>query len=241
MYEKQTWVSGEVVTEGKLNHMEEGIATGGGIYSVENVVYYDGEVTTADDGGVVAGDIYFDKLLPEKEIQVTFNGEEYTLPTAKGPGGQIDGWGELDDNFQHVFSNYPIYIGYREDLETNVSVYTAEAGTYSLKIEASMMSVSDDFSDSLKDSLSLPKITIIGEIENDETEQTTLDMTFAEIDRRYRNDEILFVKNTLVMGTKVNGSAFIVYALSMNNNGSAVSLITYVADSPQGYPLRQAE
>ena len=26
MYEKQTWVSGEIITEGKLNHMEDGIA-----------------------------------------------------------------------------------------------------------------------------------------------------------------------------------------------------------------------
>lgn len=29
MYEKHTWVSGEIVTEGKLNHMEEGIASAG--------------------------------------------------------------------------------------------------------------------------------------------------------------------------------------------------------------------
>lgn len=55
MYEKQTWVTGETITEDKLNHMEDGIATGGGIYSVGNTVYYDGQVTTADEarlGGV---------------------------------------------------------------------------------------------------------------------------------------------------------------------------------------------
>lgn len=29
-YEKQTWVTGEVITKEKLNHMEDGIANGGG-------------------------------------------------------------------------------------------------------------------------------------------------------------------------------------------------------------------
>lgn len=30
-YEKQTWVTGEVITKEKLNHMEDGIANNGGI------------------------------------------------------------------------------------------------------------------------------------------------------------------------------------------------------------------
>lgn len=30
MYEKQTWATGDVITEEKLNHMEDGIASGGG-------------------------------------------------------------------------------------------------------------------------------------------------------------------------------------------------------------------
>ena len=236
MYEKQTWVSGEIVTEGKLNHMEEGIATGGGIYSVGNTVYYDGEVTTTDGDEVAGGSIYFDRLLPEKEIQVTFNGQEYTLPTAKGLGGQIVGWGELDDNSQYVFSNYPIFIFYREALDTNVDVRTAEAGTYSLKIEASAMSVSDDFSDSLKDSLNLPKITVIGFGDTLE-DQGVLTMTFADIDGRYIRGEILFIENTLVVGTRVvGGSSFYVYALSLKSDGT-LSTTKYVADSPQGYPV----
>lgn len=29
-YEKQTWATGDVITESKLNHMEDGIANGGG-------------------------------------------------------------------------------------------------------------------------------------------------------------------------------------------------------------------
>ena len=30
-YEKQTWVTGEIITEEKLNHMEDGIAVGGAL------------------------------------------------------------------------------------------------------------------------------------------------------------------------------------------------------------------
>lgn len=37
-YEKQTWAKGDVVTSAKLNHMEDGIATGGGVLVVNEVV-----------------------------------------------------------------------------------------------------------------------------------------------------------------------------------------------------------
>ena len=33
-YEKQTWKTGDVITEFKLNHMEDGIANGGGVIAI---------------------------------------------------------------------------------------------------------------------------------------------------------------------------------------------------------------
>ena len=46
-YDKQTWTTGEVITANKLNHMEDGIAAGGG--SVLVVGYTaDGETLTLD-------------------------------------------------------------------------------------------------------------------------------------------------------------------------------------------------
>lgn len=48
MYEKQTWVSGEIVTEGKLNHMEEGINSALTTFKI-NVTYdYETKETTCD-------------------------------------------------------------------------------------------------------------------------------------------------------------------------------------------------
>lgn len=52
-YEKQTWQTGDVVTSAKLNHMEDGIAAGGGALVV-NVADVD-EVRTCDK---TAGEIY---------------------------------------------------------------------------------------------------------------------------------------------------------------------------------------
>ena len=44
-YEKQNWKNGDVITETKLNHMEDGIATGGGVLVVNSV--YDEQTKTA--------------------------------------------------------------------------------------------------------------------------------------------------------------------------------------------------
>lgn len=45
-YEKQNWKNGDVITETKLNHMEDGIATGGGVLVVNVTV--DGNTGTLD-------------------------------------------------------------------------------------------------------------------------------------------------------------------------------------------------
>jgi hypothetical protein len=45
-YEKQNWKNGDVITESKLNHMEDGIATGGGVLVVDTTFDEQTEVTT---------------------------------------------------------------------------------------------------------------------------------------------------------------------------------------------------
>ena len=45
-YEKQNWKNGDVITETKLNHMEDGIATGGGVFVVGGTI--DGNTMTLD-------------------------------------------------------------------------------------------------------------------------------------------------------------------------------------------------
>ena len=40
-YTKQTWVNGEIITDSKLNHMEDGIAAGGSAFIVSVTESYD--------------------------------------------------------------------------------------------------------------------------------------------------------------------------------------------------------
>lgn len=143
MYSKQTWNTGDVITEEKLNHMEDGIATGGGIYSVNEMYLFDGEVTTIEDGGVFPSAIITLKGdLPKSDISVTFNGENYTLPYgySEEPG---DYWGEAGETGPS-FTNFPVFIVKNFDF---LEVMTAEAGTYSLKINEKVqkLEVNDSF------------------------------------------------------------------------------------------------
>lgn len=55
MYEKQTWVTGEVITKEKLNHMEDGIASAGGGTNTEIIKL--GNVQSMG-GGIVGDQIY---------------------------------------------------------------------------------------------------------------------------------------------------------------------------------------
>lgn len=150
MYTKQTWNTGDVITEEKLNHIEEGVSTGGGIYSVENVTYFDGEVTTEPGkGGMNFGYISIDNMTSKKELQITFNGEEYTLPYVADSEERI-GWGELDDNSQPAFSNYPIFVDYPDGQDIQeVAVYTAGAGTYSLTIKDEDLQINSEFKEKI--------------------------------------------------------------------------------------------
>lgn len=45
-YEKQTWAKGDIVTSAKLNHMEDGIASGGGVLVIGSTI--DGNTMTLD-------------------------------------------------------------------------------------------------------------------------------------------------------------------------------------------------
>ncbi len=139
MYSKQTWNTGDVITEEKLNHMEDGISTGGGIYTYGEAPLFDGEVTTVSDGSpYAAGEITWQGNLPKSDIHVTFNGQDYTLPHGyiKGSG---DYWGEIADG--PSFTNFPVFV-------YEVGIYTPEEGTYALKIVGNGFELNDAFKNS---------------------------------------------------------------------------------------------
>ena len=165
-YEKQTWHTGDVITEEKLNHMEEGISTGGGIYIYGEVPLFDGEVTTESEGVGASGEITLQGELPKHDISVTFNGQDYTLPYGNSAHGGY--WGELDSDSMPSFTNYPVFVYER-------GIYTSEAGTYSLKINETVgkFTVNDDFKENMV-------VTVNGSLE-EVGENITLNKTYDEI------------------------------------------------------------
>ena len=170
MYEKHNWVNGEVITEDKLNHMEDGISTGGGIYTYGEVPLFDGEVTTVSNGVIAEEDITLQGELPKSDISVTFNGQNYTLPYGNGASG--DCWGELDSSNMPSFTNYPLFIGVSGG---GYMVATPEAGTYSLKVNETVgkFTVNDVFKENMV-------VTVNGSLE-EEGANITLNKTYNEI------------------------------------------------------------
>ena len=136
-YEKQTWKTGDVITQEKLNHMEDGISTGGGIYSYGSTTYFDGEVTTTSQSHApfATGGFPLFSVFPETDIEVELNGQKYALPYGYYNGARC--WGEIGSGGMPSFENYPLFI--HKGAGEEVSISTPNAGTYSLKIKAKVV------------------------------------------------------------------------------------------------------
>lgn len=73
-YEKQTWANGEVITDTKLNHMEDGIASCGGLQKVAHLSLYNKYQLTFNSGmNISTGDFtYYDLDASEPtEVDIT--------------------------------------------------------------------------------------------------------------------------------------------------------------------------
>lgn len=111
-YEKYTWVDGELITAEKLNHMEDGIAEGGGEAGYEctetTEQLFNETVTTEESDGEYLTRLNYAEPIEVDELTVVFNGTEYVCPKAMGMGvvqyGGFDATGEPD------FTNYPFAI-----------------------------------------------------------------------------------------------------------------------------------
>lgn len=129
MYEKQTWVTGDVVTADRLNHMEDGI-TSAQVYTESETVRFSGEVTTvASEHGSYAV-IDCDLSDAPEQITVVFDGIEYTVDKVTVDGSVV--YGTLENDMPS-FSQYPFYI----DAEsTPLALVTETASTHQVVIKA---------------------------------------------------------------------------------------------------------
>ena len=230
-YVPNEWVNGDVITAEKLNHMEDGISTGGGIYTYGEAALFDGEVTTVSDGAPYAGgEITLQGELPKTDIHVTFNGQDYTLPHGIHEGNG-DYWGELGDNGPS-FTNYPVFVA--ED-----GIYTQEEGTYSLKIYeiVGKFTVNDGFKSALVNIL----------IATLDPDTYKLNKTFKEI--KDANDTGLVLIKSLknqvanntevIVNVNVNDDDLGLVSVGYDIGSGKVGTFYYSAASINSYPFIQ--
>ena len=230
MYEKQTWKNGDVITEDKLNHIEDGIATGGGIYTYGEVALFDGEVTTVNGEGVTfaGAEISLQDELPKSDIHITFNGQNYTLPYGQAEWG--DYWGELADNAPS-FTNYPVFV-YGGDVYGD-GIYTPEEGTYSLKINETVekIEVSDAFQNDFYVSV------------NSSLNGLTLDKTYSEIyEACAKHKNVRFIQGdsfdnvyTEYHVSYVTGSSILLFTVVVINGSNTIQTYNFKY-TVNGYP-----
>ena len=137
-YEKYTWVDGELITAEKLNHMEGGIAEGGGgeagyECTEETTELFNDTITTVQTGVSADAEIANVPHITADEITVTVDGTEYVCPKV-----QIDAdciYGGVDpDTGNWDFTDYPFAIASYGANDT--WFITENAGTYTVKVEA---------------------------------------------------------------------------------------------------------
>lgn len=94
-------------------------------------IYYNGNVTTVEQSPFFVGEFPY-VILNETTLKITFNGTTYHCPIINAFDRYYYGG---FSNQGPVFDTYPFAIQCDPDGESN-AIFTASAGTYSLKIES---------------------------------------------------------------------------------------------------------
>lgn len=223
-YDKYTWTTGETITAEKLNHMEDGIAEGGGgdcgfECSESETVYFEGDVIVSevDYSGhtQIEGTFTLSSNIPTlPTLDIELNGEKLTLP-------KVYQYEQVT-----VYSvSEPSYIAiniYSE--QSNATLTTTETGTYSLKIAdtSSIPSYSECFESAVSDIIARKSQTFIPKFSvqqtGADTYQLSCDMTYSEIQDEMDNGKspipLLEGKTGLFSGRGTAGVEGFVYVFT---------------------------
>lgn len=141
-YEKYTWVDGELITAEKLNHMEDGIAEGGGgdvgyTYSVEETFLFNETFEPGREQGApyLQAQLNYSDSITADLLKVEFDGVEYICPLENVQDGQRYTYGG------YTFEKYPFVIVSNQSVHQNW-VYTPTSGEHSIEVSRCEESVS---------------------------------------------------------------------------------------------------
>lgn len=201
-YTPINWQTGDTITAEKMNKMDNGWGVSGG----ERTLICNETVTTeANEYGAV-GTFSFSTEINAPRVVVTFDGVEYFCLYNSGDHGYGD----------YEISTFPFFIDYYEGVN---ELWTATAGTYSVKIEEG----------------SAPSVEVSQNFVSAVALQATLgETTFQEIVDALDAGRIVVIKDgsgtmEFVGGTDSSSTPLEVYAINVNS--ANVNVSTYVANS----------
>ena len=124
-YEKQTWQTGDVITQEKLNHMEDGIANSAGYEcSEEPITLVDQTMTSTSDSTPVTLPFFIDA----EPLYITVDGTDYVITPTDASGGNKNAY--VYGNYGS-FTNYPFYI-YTTTWESDANFYFKDNGEHTV-------------------------------------------------------------------------------------------------------------
>lgn len=236
-YNKYTWVDGELITAEKLNHMEDGIAEGGGCdcgfeCTETTEQLFNETVTTVEHDGVCFAQLNYLGLITADELTVIFNGTQYICPKiiVNGADGAYYG-GVNPSTGAPDFTDFPFSIS-AIDVNANMLV-TETAGTYTLEVKAqtTTLTTTPCFEKAVCES-----VLYVVESYVNPAQEAVLTKTWQEIYdaaetkvvllRRRGGSQILFDYLTYLEETSDS------YSLTFGGAG------TYNADSKDDYPVK---
>lgn len=154
-YTPINWQTGDVITAEKLNKMDNG-------WGVEDTQLFSETVTTVmDDTPYAMVELTYSAEINSDVLTVTFDGTEYSCARIDMFGGYFyGGFGQSGPDF----SEYPFCIG----TKNGNTLYTQNAGTYSVSASAQSVVVSDAFKTAINSAGTLPLLCVSGVTTADE-------------------------------------------------------------------------
>lgn len=239
-YEKQTWVNGDIITEEKMNHIEDGIANVGADYDcgyecieTRNILF-EGEVTTSEDQGHIFAPIDFED--PETETLIlTIDDVEYTLN--RFLIGQYDAviYAESIDRSdpQNPVASVPCI-----SIDVLSWIETETVGDHSVVIAALVTSieVTDDFRSAVAQIIAGGYVLICTRGENgalNHTWQEIADAGFAVL----RDDYSGGGYRILYLWQVVRDTHSVLFFNGIDETLTTIDCITFTASSADDYPV----
>lgn len=178
-YDKYTWQTGEVITQEKLNHMEQGIEDGVNGYECTETteVLFDETISSSGSDPVYMAVLAYSLPIMADTLIITFDGVEYTCPRQSSASG-MSVYG-APASLPADYSQFPFTLSSANG--TQNFIYTQTAGEHTIKgVAVSLDVTTTNCFNKAVQSVEIDNAYIIS-TSRDSGGNTTVDRTYQEI------------------------------------------------------------